>query len=260
VFGVFDADGRGSIDAGELGHLLAELCVPVKKLAQLMRELDSDGSGEIDFEEFASWYERRSRGGLRALVGSAGLLTQKINNSLVGAQQMAEARRIIVACAVHDFEQQMRLVFRQSRPAMDLARLSAAAAESDAMDHNREVRQQFAAPFDSRLRPACAPLAPRLRPACVRLRARCHSRRRQRRRRCSRCSAAALPLLPLLCCCSRCSAAALPLLSRCSAAAPTALLPLPPHLRPACAQALAPGFTHTHTHTLAHSRLRHAHI
>lgn len=54
AFEIADADGSGSIDKQELGHLLASLGSEMneKDLEALFNEIDEDGSGEIDFEEF----------------------------------------------------------------------------------------------------------------------------------------------------------------------------------------------------------------
>ncbi|CAM9401410.1 unnamed protein product, partial [Laminaria digitata] len=49
-----DLDDNGSIDADELGLILKSFgeAVPRGRLRALIREVDHDGSGEIDFEEF----------------------------------------------------------------------------------------------------------------------------------------------------------------------------------------------------------------
>lgn len=54
VFQKFDADGSGCIDASELGHVLDLLGLSVddKTLTKMMAEVDDDGSGEIDQDEF----------------------------------------------------------------------------------------------------------------------------------------------------------------------------------------------------------------
>jgi len=54
AFNKFDADGSGSIDAAELGSLLATMgqVQTQDDLAKMMSEADADGSGEIDSEEF----------------------------------------------------------------------------------------------------------------------------------------------------------------------------------------------------------------
>ena len=60
VFSGFDNDGSGAISVDELGHLLTELGLSslAKSRAELeflVREMDEDGSGEIDFNEFWAW-------------------------------------------------------------------------------------------------------------------------------------------------------------------------------------------------------------
>ena len=57
IFEVFDADASGAMDAAELTELLRELCLPCEEddVEEMMEEMDDDGSGEIDFDEFYSW-------------------------------------------------------------------------------------------------------------------------------------------------------------------------------------------------------------
>jgi len=57
IFEVFDADASGAMDATEMTELLKELCLPYDPddVDEMMEEMDEDGSGEIDFEEFYSW-------------------------------------------------------------------------------------------------------------------------------------------------------------------------------------------------------------
>ena len=60
VFSGFDNDGSGAINVDELGDLLTELGLSslAKSRAEiefLVREMDEDGSGEIDFNEFWAW-------------------------------------------------------------------------------------------------------------------------------------------------------------------------------------------------------------
>lgn len=65
VFDQFDADGSGYIDEEEFKHVLIMLMkvknpadVSEKKLKRYWREIDSDSSGEVNFEEFVLWYFR----------------------------------------------------------------------------------------------------------------------------------------------------------------------------------------------------------
>ena len=50
----YTQDGSGKIDKGELGALLASLGEELtdEELTALMKEIDADGDGEVDFEEF----------------------------------------------------------------------------------------------------------------------------------------------------------------------------------------------------------------
>jgi calmodulin len=54
VFGEFDQDGSGSISTVELGDVFAKmgLITSEEELQSLVKEIDSDGSGLIEFEEF----------------------------------------------------------------------------------------------------------------------------------------------------------------------------------------------------------------
>lgn len=54
AFGIFDADGSGSISAQELAMVMRELDhdVTPQQILEMMAEVDLDGSGTIDYEEF----------------------------------------------------------------------------------------------------------------------------------------------------------------------------------------------------------------
>jgi len=63
VFDGFDKDGSGEIEEGEFKDILCVLMkvksesdVSATKLQRYWRELDSDGSGAVGFEEFLIWY------------------------------------------------------------------------------------------------------------------------------------------------------------------------------------------------------------
>lgn len=61
VFAKFDADGGGSIDEEELGVAMKALGAPVSatELSALVKEIDEDGNGEIDFDECVLTPRRR---------------------------------------------------------------------------------------------------------------------------------------------------------------------------------------------------------
>ena len=51
---MLDHDGGGSIDASELYQALSTLDIDVseEEIQRLLKDVDQDGNGEIDFEEF----------------------------------------------------------------------------------------------------------------------------------------------------------------------------------------------------------------
>merc|ERR1712137_1291786 len=57
-FDAYDEDRSGYIDVKELKGLLEKLGEELsdEELGQAFRELDSDGSGEIEFFEFVEWF------------------------------------------------------------------------------------------------------------------------------------------------------------------------------------------------------------
>lgn len=62
LFEAADKDGSGVIDRNELRLIMKELGNPLspQDLDEAMAEMDSDGSGEIDFVEFSTWWSKRS--------------------------------------------------------------------------------------------------------------------------------------------------------------------------------------------------------
>ena len=62
AFDMFDKDGSGKIDKTELLSLLngdgLENAVPKDQLEKYIQEVDQNGDGEIDFEEFQTMMEK----------------------------------------------------------------------------------------------------------------------------------------------------------------------------------------------------------
>jgi nitroreductase len=58
VFAKFDRDSSGTISSGELGEMLMSLDIEAtsEDADALFKYLDSNGDGEIDFDEFLPWY------------------------------------------------------------------------------------------------------------------------------------------------------------------------------------------------------------
>lgn len=62
AFSLFDKDGSGSISQQELGVVLSNLgtrCTAAE-LSEMMNEVDQDGNGEIDFDEFVIMMARQA--------------------------------------------------------------------------------------------------------------------------------------------------------------------------------------------------------
>ena len=149
VFDMFDADGGGSIDATEMRALLNELCIPMRddELLALVKRLDTDGSGELDYEEFFGWYAVEAAGktkGIRGGVGSAMLKVGKMSRAYSGETSLGEACRVVIACAQHDASKCARERFRSCRPpSKDPEKQAEAAAQAiaDAEDDAaKEIR------------------------------------------------------------------------------------------------------------------------
>merc|ERR1711904_97492 len=63
VFDLFDASGDGQVDIGELGGLMGSLGVHGEEEEKelLMKEFDTGGDGQINFEEFWSYMLARNQ-------------------------------------------------------------------------------------------------------------------------------------------------------------------------------------------------------
>lgn len=61
IFDLVDVDGSGEITKVELGKLMETLGLKPteEQLDQMMKEVDSDGSGDIDFNEFVAVMSRK---------------------------------------------------------------------------------------------------------------------------------------------------------------------------------------------------------
>lgn len=59
IWDAADKDNSGDLDITELEEVLrmmGEKNITQSRLEAVMMEVDTDGSGEIDFEEFTAWY------------------------------------------------------------------------------------------------------------------------------------------------------------------------------------------------------------
>ncbi|CAM9220574.1 unnamed protein product, partial [Chrysoparadoxa australica] len=65
LFDLFEADGNGAVDREELIPLLAQFGIRIAESEALLKEIDTDGSGDISKEEFLKWVSsyKGKRGG-----------------------------------------------------------------------------------------------------------------------------------------------------------------------------------------------------
>ena len=62
AFDLFDKDGSGSIDVNEIVKIMKNFGYPMKKseAQKLIAEIDDNGDGELDFEEFVTLMEKQT--------------------------------------------------------------------------------------------------------------------------------------------------------------------------------------------------------
>ena len=68
-FAAFDLDSGGSIDESEMYQCLQAMGVDIKpkKLRKMMKAVDTDGSGEIEFDEFVLLVDKMRRGKVKGM-------------------------------------------------------------------------------------------------------------------------------------------------------------------------------------------------
>jgi hypothetical protein len=82
-----------------------------------MKKMDSDGSGEVEFEEFFEWYKAEASELKRdRALKTAGLVVGNFISALKGLGALAEAKRIIISHAEHDARERAIRKFRLIRP------------------------------------------------------------------------------------------------------------------------------------------------
>lgn len=124
IYRKFDADGSGGMDQNELKVLLDELKVPMtaEELEALFDELDEDGGGEIEFEEFYNWFQREAeKQRKKRPTGIVGIIKSAVQPSDVfdGFKRLVlevEARNLAMDQAVHRAQEDARREYRVAHP------------------------------------------------------------------------------------------------------------------------------------------------
>eukprot|EP01043_Picozoa_sp_COSAG02_P063009 COSAG02_NODE_8825_length_2430_cov_6.219059_2_plen_138_part_00 len=82
-----DADGSGGLDRDEVKTLARQLGYPLSavELDEAMAEMDTDGGGSVEFDEFLAWFRR---------IQDAGGKTSWAKQLAVGTTQSARLRYI----------------------------------------------------------------------------------------------------------------------------------------------------------------------
>ena len=120
VFRKYDADGGGTLDMEELSVLLKELKVPMteEELEKLFDELDEDGEGGIDFEEFYEWFTSEAdRQRNKSVTGAVvNLVSQGMFDGFKRLVMEVEARNLSLDHAVWTAERNARAEYRIAHP------------------------------------------------------------------------------------------------------------------------------------------------
>lgn len=87
VFDGIDLDGNGTLERNELDTLAQRLLhrpLSDKELDKAMSDMDEDGSGEVDFEEFLQWW-RTEKGDAKSPW--AGLFAVRVHRDFLALAQ-----------------------------------------------------------------------------------------------------------------------------------------------------------------------------
>jgi hypothetical protein len=107
------------------------MCIPfkAKEINEAFLAIDVDGSGEVDFEEFSTWYNETGKpAGKKMKVARYKMKYQRRRRDASGETDRQSARRAIVKAAVDKRLASAQAEFRQSSPVIDEATAAAAAA------------------------------------------------------------------------------------------------------------------------------------
>ena len=98
AFAIFDKDGGGSITTQELGDVMRSLGQKPtnQELETMVREIDADGNGEIDFPEFLTMMLRKmNEGNPEKELMDVFMVFDKDGSGTISAEELRSAMRVI---------------------------------------------------------------------------------------------------------------------------------------------------------------------
>jgi hypothetical protein len=121
AFELFDADGSGEIDIDELNNMLMELAIPMERqeLENLFNEMDEDGGGSIDFNEFLGWYTGsggKSEGGVANMIFKQILRARSLVMELTGVTLAKRAERDVLRQCTTWVSRDTQAMYRLQHP------------------------------------------------------------------------------------------------------------------------------------------------
>lgn len=98
AFAIFDKDGGGSITTQELGEVMKSLGQKptTAELEAIVREIDADGNGEIDFPEFLTMMLRKmNEGDPEKELMDVFMVFDKDGSGTISSEELRAAMRVI---------------------------------------------------------------------------------------------------------------------------------------------------------------------
>ena len=99
AFELFDTDGSGTIDEKEFAKVVKELGISMSKaeIKSVLNEMDRDGNGYAEFDEFATWFDSLKRTGVKAAAIRIKLHSQKFFRDLFGWSVQIHTKQAMLA-------------------------------------------------------------------------------------------------------------------------------------------------------------------
>ena len=106
LFDHIDEDGNGTLDLEELGQMTADLglSLTTMELSQAMADMDRDNNGDVDFDEFFTWY-------VEACATSGQGLATEIQRGLQRSEMLQIARNAMFAAMDGKSMDHLRILF-----------------------------------------------------------------------------------------------------------------------------------------------------